>query len=179
MIPCTSTAAACACRYSQLLAEELQPRGVLVNAMCEWHWHRPTCMRWSSDEIDDGLTDTWCLLPYAGPGFVDTDMTRMSLLLFDPLRAAHKATATLHRMPLWRRRCWLVLSGVLVNQYLSGCIAGGQGTRTPEEGESFLRVHWVAAPKAMRARRANRRGHRRVAGAATSGRARPQRGDAS
>jgi|EP01047_Picozoa_sp_COSAG01_P022656 hypothetical protein len=28
--------------------------------------------------------------------------------------------------------------------------------REPKDGESFLRVHWVAVPKAMRARRVNR-----------------------
>jgi hypothetical protein len=39
---------------------------------------------------------------------------------------------------------------------LSRCWLGLRCTRLGGAGESFLRVHWVAVPKAMRARRANR-----------------------
>jgi hypothetical protein len=35
--------------------------------------------------------------------------------------------------------------------YARGLLGGGGG------GESFLRVHWVAVPEALRARRVNRR----------------------
>jgi hypothetical protein len=48
-----------------------------------------------------------------------------------------------------------LLSGGRRGNYES---SGGGGEHAAAPGESFLRVHWVAVPKAMRARRANRGG---------------------
>jgi hypothetical protein len=58
---------------------------------------------------------------------------------------------------------------------LKGRLAGATAASEDREeglGESFLRVHWVAVPKALRARRVNRRAralHRRAASAGEPG----------
>ena len=43
-------------------------------------------------------------------------------------------------------------------------VAAAKGPRGGGGGESFLRVHWVAVPEGLRARRANRRRRRRRLG---------------
>jgi hypothetical protein len=64
-----------------------------------------------------------------------------------------------------------VLLRLLLLELLLWCqrtvATGGKGARRvaaaakgPRGGESFLRVHWVAVPEGLRARRANRRRRR-------------------
>jgi hypothetical protein len=49
-------------------------------------------------------------------------------------------------------------------QIWHGCLVAGAGGGGGDSSESFLRVHWVAVPEALRARRVNRRRRRRQCG---------------
>eukprot|EP01047_Picozoa_sp_COSAG01_P005412 COSAG01_NODE_184_length_22692_cov_155.762758_18_plen_111_part_00 len=55
------------------------------------------------------------------------------------------------------------------------CLCGWGCWRCGGEGESFLRVHWVAVPEALRARRVNRRRRRGGGRAGRLARPRPER----
>jgi hypothetical protein len=64
------------------------------------------------------------------------------------------------RLPSAQAPLWAELSGqptssdVLTKPSADGSVAAVAST--PSQGESFLRVHWVAVPQAVRARRVNR-----------------------
>jgi hypothetical protein len=66
--------------------------------------------------------------------------------------------ASTQRRPLWRKQPWqppnAQIAGRLRRKEQQHRLRGGGGGGG---GESFLRVHWVAVPKALRARRVNRR----------------------
>jgi hypothetical protein len=64
---------------------------------------------------------------------------------------------------------------VALKQQQGAGAGAAAATATASHGESFLRVHWVAVPEAMRARRVNRSRRRRRARATPSGQ-RPRRG---